>query len=68
MTSRQRKAKESLLNDKIDILNGFEIVASPAGRVFRAVSAILAVVRVGASVFPFELSLMARSGQDDREQ
>lgn len=41
-----RNAKVSLLDDRIDILNGGAVEASPAKRVFQTVSTILALVRV----------------------
>jgi len=50
MGVRARKAKESLLNDRIDILNRNGIDGSPAGQIFTTVSAILVLVRVGAPV------------------
>lgn len=50
MATRTRKAKVSLLDDRIDILNRNAVEASSAKQVFRTVSATLALVRVGAPI------------------
>ena len=63
------EARVSFINDKIDILNRDVVEASPAKRIFRTVSAILALVRVGAPVLYLSvnhyISLMVQPGQDD---
>ena len=46
MATRTRKAKVSLLDDRINILNNDAVEASPAKQVFRNVSTTLALVRV----------------------
>jgi len=48
MTTRTRKAKMSLLDDRIDILNGDAAKASTVKQVFRTVSTAIALVRVSA--------------------
>ena len=50
MATRTRRAKVSLLDDRISILNQEAIEASPAKQVFRTVSATLALVRVSAPI------------------
>ena len=50
MTTRTRKAKASLLNDRIDILNKDAAETSAAKQVFRTVSATLALVRVSVPI------------------
>ena len=66
MATRTRKAKESLLDDRINILNKDAVEASPAKQVFSTVSTTLALVRVGASFCVHcGLSLMFHSGPDD---
>lgn len=50
MAARTRKAEVPLVDDGIDILNEIAAEASPANKVFRTASAILALVRVGAPV------------------
>ena len=47
MATRTRKAKVSLLDDRIEVLNREAIEASSAKQVFRTVSATIALVRVG---------------------
>lgn len=50
MQTRTREAEVPLLDDRIDILNRNAGDASPANQVFRTVSTILALIRVGAPV------------------
>ena len=50
MTTRTREAEVSLLNSRIDILNGDAAGASPAKQVFRAIGVILNLIRVSAFV------------------
>ena len=50
MATRTRKAKVSLLDDRIKILNRDALEASSAKQVFRAVSTTLALVRVSAAI------------------
>ena len=45
-----REARVSFIDGKIDILNRDVVEASPAKRIFRTVSAILSLVRVGAPI------------------
>ena len=50
MATRKHKAKVSLLDDRIDILDGDAVGASPAKQVFKTVSTTLALVRVSVPV------------------
>ena len=50
MTAHTRKAKEPLLDSRIDILNRNAVEVPPANQVFGTVSAILALVRVSSLV------------------
>lgn len=67
-----REARVSLIDGKIDILNRDVVEASPAKRIFRTVSAILSLVRVGAPILHLSvnhhISLMVQPGQDDRQR
>jgi len=66
MIAHAREDRESVFSDRIDILNVWGVEPSPAGRVFRTVAAILALVRVGAPVLSaLDLSLTVRPEQDD---
>ena len=66
MATRTRRAKVLHINDKIDILNRNAVETFPAKQVFRAVSAILSLVRVGArSASIHEYTLITQLGQDD---
>ena len=48
MSTRARKARVSLLDDRIDILDKNAAGSSPPKEVFRTVAAILALVRVSS--------------------
>ena len=48
MATRTRKAQALLFHDRLNILNKNVVETSPTKEVFRVVSAILALVRVGA--------------------
>ena len=50
MATRTRKAKVSLFDARIGVLNSNAVEASPTKRIFRTVGTILALVRVGALV------------------
>jgi hypothetical protein len=50
MATRTRKAKATILDDRIDILERNAVEVSPAKQVFGTVAAILALVRVSALV------------------
>ena len=66
MATRPRKAKVSLINDRIGILNRNAVETSPAKQVFGTVITIITLVRVGTrSASIREHSLMSRPGQDD---
>ena len=56
MATRTRKAKASLLDDRIDILDRSAVEVSPAKQVFKTVSTTLALVRVST---PFCIHLWA---------
>ena len=64
MATRTRKAKASLLDDRINILNKDAVEASPAKLVFKTVSTTLALVRVGAPFCICLWALINNSGQD----
>ena len=66
-TMLTHEAEVSLIDGRIEILNRNAVKASPAKRVFRTVSAILALVRVGAPILYLpmnyhSISLMAQPG------
>ena len=63
MATRTHKAKVSLLDDRIDVLNKDAAEASPAKQVFRTVSTTLALVRVSV---PFCVRLWALINIDNR--
>ena len=68
MATRTRKAKALLFDDRLNILNKNVVETSPTKEVFRVVSAILALVRVGAlDVFLWAVVeiLTAQLGQND---
>lgn len=50
MATHKRKAKMSLLDDRIEILNRDATEASSAKQVFKTVSSTLALVRVSATI------------------
>ena len=68
MATRTRKAKALLFDDRLNILNKNVVETSPTKEVFRVVSTILALVRVGAlDVFLWAVVeiLTAQLGQND---